>query len=168
MEGCSVRGCFSELTLSVALLTSPLRRTRGGVARRTGPPVCWGTCSDSLCGRLVLSFWRCVSAGSTCALWSIGCVVSAGGRTVGCGEPFVWLGSAGKVPKAPSCTLRFAGGLPLGLLPGAFADGHALDTVGPLRRRLRGLEEGVRFSAASRAASMWSPIEPEPGWAVIG
>ena len=126
---------------------SPLTTTvgGGGVASRTGPPVCFGTCSESLCGRLEVAL---------CG----GCISGAIESSVAdlaswCDDGLPGLGLEENVKKRPSWIIRDVGGLPLGL-PGAFCDDQALDTAGPCRRLL--FADGVMadLGSSENAASI--------------
>ena len=143
------RGSGSPLTTTVG---------GGGVASRTGPPVCCGTCSESLCGRLEVALCGgCISGATESPMADL---------PSGCVDGLPALGLEGNVEKRPSWIVRDAGGLPLGL-PGAFCDDQALDTAGPCRRLL--LTDGViaDLGSSENAASICDAIEP-PGKAVMG
>lgn len=142
-------------------LVSPLTTTvgGGGVANRIGPPVCCGTCNESLCGRFEVALCGGCISGATES--SVANVASR------CDVGLPALGLEGNVEKRPSCVVRDAGGLPLALAPGAFCEGQALDTAGPCRRLL--LADGVMadLGSSENAASICDAIEP-PGKAVMG
>jgi len=117
--------------------------TLGGVARRTGPPECSGTCSWSFDGffgsegLLSVGVWINVMPD-----WALG-VASRLGLALPCvgvpipvfalvAEASFPLGLAGKVENGPSWTLRLLGGRPRSL-PDAvlIVDGQAEETAGP-------------------------------------
>jgi hypothetical protein len=141
-------GTVSPLTITVG---------GGGVASRIGPPVCCGTCNESLCGRLEVALCGGGMSGGTDSSAIISC---------GAGEVPV-LGLEGNVENGPSCVVLDAGGLPLALAPGGFCEGQAEDTAGPCRRRL--FVDGViaDMGSSANAESICDAIEP-PGKAVIG
>jgi hypothetical protein len=141
-------GTVSPLTITVG---------GGGVANRIGPPVCCGTCKESLCGRLEVALCGGGMSGGT----DSSAIVSCGDGEV----PVLEL--EGNVEKGPSCVVREAGGLPLALAPGGFCEGQAEDTAGPCRRRL--FVDGVIADLGSlvNAESICDAIEL-PGKAVIG
>lgn len=101
----------------------------GGVASRTGPPACCGTCSCSLLG-----FRVGVGGGNAVDAFTNGefglALLGVGGAPIPVaedGEPF-----AGKVENGPSCIVRLLGGLPRSFPVDDDVElGQAAETEGP-------------------------------------
>jgi hypothetical protein len=132
----------------------------GGVASRTGRPVCCGTCRERRPGLLPPAL--CGGGGGI----SSGVAGTASGPGDSEERESLLLIIA---DLDASVALLAAGGRPRGLPPVGVAEGHALDTAGPCFRLLFPVEGVIaELGSPSNAASIRAIIDPPPGIALAG